>query len=282
MNVAGVQTLSSSQYVMGSAGFSNLVNFGSNVTYAGSAPATFNASAIFNSNVNLNSDVTVGGNFNVIGNSTMVGTVTMSNNLTVGANALSTFGGNVVINAPQYLQVQSIKSDAAGVGTFTLDAGLTIINGNLEVLGTLTSVNTTTITVEDRLIMLAHTDSSNYYNSNYPMQVDGLSTNDKSGIQVFGLPSGITDMTDRRYEKSLKWNYGTLGVSALNTSNLGAESFWEVLGGSLRFTCYKSNNDTISYGFRINERDELEFNKYQVVNGVATAKRVAKMGAQLL
>jgi hypothetical protein len=268
---------------MGSAGFSNIVNFGSNVTYAGSAPATFNASAIFNSNVDLNSDVQVGGNFRVLGNSTMVGTVTMSNNLTVAQNALSTFGGNVVVNAPHSVQVQTIRSDAAGVGTLTIDAGLTVINGNLEVLGTLNSVDTTTITVEDRLIMLSHNaEGSNYYSSNYPMQVDGMSTNDKSGIQIFGLPAGLTDMNDRRYEKSLKWNYGTLGVSALNTSNLGAESFWEVLGGSMRFTCYKSNNDTISYGFRINERDELEFNKYQTIGGVATVKRVAKMGAQLL
>jgi hypothetical protein len=114
--------------------------------------------------------------------------------------------------------------------------------------------------VNDRTLILASVGTG----SNEYQPLDGLATNDKSGIQIDGFPSGYNSNVASAYEKSFRWNYGATGMNDLGTSNMSAEAFWEVLGGSLRITNRKVSGSNVidtSFGFRVNELDELELTK---------------------
>ena len=71
-------------------------------------------------------------------------------------------------------------------------------------------------------------------------------------------------------------------------TGIDTESFWELQGGSFRLTCKKnisSNNNPpvfrdITFGFRINEYDELELIKrfYYTPSNNYIIRRVARFG----
>lgn len=154
-----------------------------------------------------------------------------------------------------------------------------IVTGNMQISGALDSINVTQtqLSVFDKIIRLADTPGL----SN---QVDGYNTNHGSGVQVIGLPQGFSTDPARSYEKSILWNYGqtsnapTNGAVGVGAADWTKESFWEVLGGSLRITCNRDSDTSSSYGLRINDKDELEIIKASKSNGSWSYKRITRFG----
>lgn len=167
------------------------------------------------------------------------------------------------------------------------------VRGDLTIIGSINTSNITTtnvfqdnLKVSDKVITLATVGS----NVEDGLPVDGLATNDKSGIVIDGSPEVFT--YSNMYEvhnKSFLWNYGANGTTVLGTSNITSESFWELQGGSLRLTCKRNVAPAnqpptirdVSFGFRINEMDELELVKKFWNGGNYVFKRVAKFGRSL-
>ena len=155
---------------------------------------------------------------------------------------------------------------------FTISGGVVKVRGDMLITGSINTsniINTTVVQenlkVTDKIILLANMGDST---SNDIFPTDGQATNSDAGIQIDGFPSGVNSNEYDMHKKFLKWNYGSTGTVDLGTSNLTQESFWDLQGGSLRLTKKKNfgtvaNPDIkdLSFGFRINENDELELFK---------------------
>lgn len=241
----------------------------------------FNTSSVANTGIYSANNVAVAaGNSNsyltmgVNGSAVLVGTQSLSlssSNTTISSSANTSFvvGGNTLLSLSP--------------NTMTLYGDFDIY-GNINAI----SVSQTNLNINDKTINLAVTDGS--------VTVDGFATNNKSGILISGMPSGYQAVTDSNnvFQKGLLWNYaenlaaGTAaGVLMNGGESLTDESFWEVLGGSLRLTTRRQNtmdafgsNIQISYAFRINSKDELELVKraYDSNSTLYQYKRVAKFG----
>ena len=149
------------------------------------------------------------------------------------------------------------------------------VRGDLNLLGAINSINTTVTNLEvmDKIVTLA-------YPSNPAVPVVDGAANDRSGLRVEGLPSNVSTDPAELYDKTFLWHSSTAGVQQLGTSNANAESFWEMRGGSMRLAHKKTNGTVVSYGFRINQQDELEIVKYTKTSTDAVPRyhRVAKFG----
>lgn len=171
---------------------------------------------------------------------------------------------------------------------FTIGPNIVQIRGDMVITGSINTsniINTTVIQenlrISDKLILLANSGS----NAD-PAPFDGYSTNDGSGIQIDGVPSGVDSNEFDLHRKYIKWNYGEQGTLAIGTSNY-TESYWEVEGGSLRITRHKNNGSVqspdikqVSFSFKINDRDELEFYKtyWDVGSNLTKSVSVARFG----
>jgi hypothetical protein len=221
-----------------------------------------------------------------------------SNNGTITTTASST---------AEYTGTQSTFT-VGGTNIMNIYQDKVQINGNLEIAGTIDSINTTSVDlmIQDNHITLSH-------NSNDVVIRDGFTTNHTSGIIIDGIPNvpvanvipGDVDESAMKklYEKSLKWNFKDPlsttalpqnGMGGLGGSNVDAESFWELKGGGLRITNSKPTFATdgtytgcnvVSFGFRINQYDEFELVKrYTNQNiksgalGAVLYKKIAKFG----
>ena len=163
-----------------------------------------------------------------------------------------------------------------------VESGLVTVNGNLDILGTVNSisVNQTNLQVNDHTIDLCYPVSGD----NSPVY-DGVA-NTASGIHINGLPQNptVTDLAHQAdvYTKSLLWNFGGVngGVDALLThAGISNESYWELQGGRFQMTAHKTDGKLISFAFRINEYDELEFVKtWDDATNTRQMRRVAKFG----
>lgn len=157
------------------------------------------------------------------------------------------------------------------------------VNGNLEVLGVLDniSIQQTTLEVRDKLISLA-------YSPDGDVLEDGVG-NDAGGLVINGIPSGELASDSNLFEKSIRW-HNAGGMSLLGTPAFSNDSYWEVKGGGLKLTHTKLTGSPgsytaseVSFGFRINEHDELEIVKKFSTDGTTYQyKRVAKFGRMLL
>jgi cytoskeletal protein CcmA (bactofilin family) len=236
--------------------------------------------ASFSNDVRITGSLTVDTNELIKGTLTVQQATVLSNQLLVKQDAMfeQNVGveGDLTVDPLNILYVNTIQSDGNGSTELNITASTVKIHGNLDVTGTVNTVNSTEINVEDKLVTLSYSESN---------LVDGIVSNDGAGIRVFGLPDTVDPSFSNNafYEKSIRWNYGVNGVESLRTSNLDAESFWEVMGGSLRITTHKdtSGSNYVSYGFRINQNDELEFIKAYSVNNNVQYKRIAKFGVML-
>lgn len=96
--------------------------------------------------------------------------------------------------------------------------------------------------------------------------VDGLDTNDGSGLVVNGTPAStlFPSKYKSRFEKSFKWRYGKDGMSQIaKNKQYSKEAYWEMKGGAFRMTNINSDSGSeVSYIFRISEDDQLEIVKY--------------------
>ncbi len=195
----------------------------------------------------------------------------VSNNLTVGG--------------------QVFADEYVAAGTMQLTAPTIKLNGNVEITGSLDTIATETITVEDLWITLASSG-----NSNAPTVEGGL--DDKSGILVEGIPSTFTVSASnaKYYEKSIRWNIGEGdGTKSLGqTTNFRDDPYWQFKGGSLLISRYSSNygldytDETnydipeVGYMLRINNNEELEIVKTTVTSaGIRTGTVISKFGVKM-
>lgn len=164
------------------------------------------------------------------------------------------------------------------VGVMRVMRDRVVIDTQLDVRGVVNSVSITEtqLEVQDKSVRLAHAPPGDAEPT-----VDGVA-NSGAGISVSGLPAGVepTPEAERKYDKSVSWNYGTTGVDGLLTpEGVDGEAFWEFRGGSMRLSAVKADGSKIAYGFRINSQDELEIVKrWNDEGGGAFAARVAKFG----
>ena len=307
LSVYGDTEMEGTLSVKGATTMNNALSVGG-ITYIANALSVQNK-------VYLTSSLSVYGNTEMEGSLSVKGAVYLANQLSLGDalevnSTLNVTGAttlhstlsvqdNVIVNPAAELFVNTIKdaTNKDGTGTLTIDVETLYLKGNLDVGGTYNTVDisTSTIAVEDKLLILAT--SSTYDGSqNVDSQVaDGSLTNDAAGIKVAGLPS-TTDLDETSlsafassnvWEKSLKWNLndgmqyvGYLQPDNTNdTSYRDKESFWELKGGAFHLSADKFNDNgdaiTVKYGFRINANDELEIIKK---TGTGASKRVAKFG----
>jgi hypothetical protein len=167
------------------------------------------------------------------------------------------------------------------------------INADFEIAGITNSVNVlqTDLAVEDRLIRLAFNKDSN-------MPIDDGVANEGAGIWVDGVPVGKSNDTSGYYEKSMLWHKNTGGVPLIGAAWAGdasgpAASFWELKGGDLRIKktydaglttvhgAARLTGESVTYGFRVNDWEELELYKITGTGAGQAYSRVAKFGRQV-
>jgi hypothetical protein len=178
--------------------------------------------------------------------------------------------------------------------TFEIIGNEVRVRGNLLINGSLNTSNLTSVDVQqtnlkiqDKTIVLAMQGSNNPDLD--PLPADGEATNDKAGIIIDGTPAQFANNSNvwPLYRKSFLWNIGTNGVPATGTNDISGESFWELQGGSFRMTKKRlytvGGSNTaydVSFGWRINEYDELELVKkvWNSINNNYSFKRITKFG----
>lgn len=163
------------------------------------------------------------------------------------------------------------------------------VNANLVITGTFETqdIVNTNLTINDKIIELA-------FSSRDAPTEDGP-FNDSAGIRIDGYVSGNSNFTtilDKMefYKKSILWRYNKGGIDLLakpegisSINNDLAESYWDVRGGGIQMSVCKQDSEMnlsyLSYGFRINEYDQLElYKRAKGSNGEYGIKRINRWG----
>jgi hypothetical protein len=155
----------------------------------------------------------------------------------------------------------------------TVSSNVVVINADVRVRGSVDSYTSTEVNIVDKVLRVAYPQPSNA-----PVGVADL---DGAGLQLADAAVAAN------YEKSVKWRSGLAADAppaqpASEHASASNESFWELRGGHLRITRPRADpSSTVSYGLRINERDELEFYKASLdpAAGATTYQRVFTMGS---
>jgi len=269
------------------------------------------------SNINITQNLNVSMNIKAQGTLSVNSSALIKGGLSVSNN--SVFDGNVKVNAGKTLSSQTILTNRLGhydkfnTGGENLAAGdldvyykTVKIHGNLDVLGNInqSSISETDLYIEDKKIYLGVSDasytthtsnadgsvSSKYYSSNHNV-FD--SDNNLAGIVINGIPdiySSSNDtiqkaqLADTKWEKSLTFNCPTnnysmsnLAYISRNDDNKLLEPYWKFKGGHMRIA--GSTDDTVSFAFRINSKQQLELVKVVPDGGDELFQTVAKFGA---
>lgn len=243
---------------------------------------TVHDTVIFNSNLSIGDNVYMHKTLSVQHQTFLNNTLSVKGKA-VFEDTLSV-GGDVSVKEGKKLIVNCItttdNTSELKINLGSDKTGKLVINGDLEVLGTLNQINTTveSVQVTDKTITLAvgHDDVAG---SNQVVHVDSKLTNHKSGIRIEGRPTLIehddpkitgeyqtlSDLgVDNIYEKSFLWNvtddlrnpsfdnlHGMKSLGGLNSfedeqitnlEQLENESFWELKGGGLRITSLFKNS----------------------------------------
>ena len=220
-----------------------------------------------------------------LGTMTVAQSTLLQNTLSVNSGAY--FKGNIYTN----------EISAYDSGEVQINNDLKV-NGNMEITGTINSLNTTTeeILVEDLKIVLGvHSDSGSNTDT-YTSEESG------AGFEVDGMPTNVLNSTDssqlsdkqKLHEKSILWKKGgnandkgtdelpyTKGIDAADCNDI---PYWEAKGGAFRITNAKQNSATgeiqeMSYSFSINKKGQLELHQITTVAGThVPCKKVATFG----
>jgi len=301
------------------------VNYGG--TNLDTALATSSLTSSFKTNLSVGAKLKVEGDTNAVGRLTvgkssdldklklkvqgttmMLGTTTMESNL-IGREAEFTTSMTTPIAVVEtMLKTDNMThlDDEDSEKVLRMDYNRVVIQGNLDVMGTVNNEGTTAydLYVEDKAIHLGvkteDTDESNETINHLVQDTDM----DHAGIQVMGTPKYLhsddlyengaakeTELkvqeTNPQWDKSILWNNGgtvdgmkNLGYIAGDDLNKNSEPFWEVKGGPLRITGTTSNVsdgvENISFGFRINSKKQLELTKLATDGNLQV---IAKFGA---
>ena len=238
---------------------------------------------------NLESTLSVNGEAHFKTDVEMLGTLDVSKDTKLlqklSVNQAAYFNGNIFTNEISAYSGSEvfIKNDLK-------------IDGNMEITGTINSLNTTTeeILVEDLKIVLGTSSNADYSNQTFTVEQTG------AGFEIDGMPADVfantaeVDLADKQklHEKSILWNKGNDGTKG--TENIPYlkgedvdcknEPYWEAKGGAFRITNIKDNAGTLqsmSYSFRINKKGQLELCqlfKDDIDGNGGTCKKVATFG----
>ena len=257
-----------------------------------SSALSVESSIVMKSTLSVGDHVQFDSTLSVESSTQIGGLLSVNNNLYVNG-ATGTIFTNTIMDA----------TDQTGGGVLTINVETLRLEGNLDVVGTYNTqdVSTSTLLVEDKKIVLATTDDYDV-DTELDTQVDGIGTNDLSGLKIAGAPAladlsidvaGLHDKT-AFWEKSVLWNMnqgmGMLGYLQPDVTQdktmRDAESFWEVKGGAFHLSANRMLEDPLNpgaevegyvkYGFRINANNELEIIKRLSTD--SESKRVAKFG----
>lgn len=177
---------------------------------------------------------------------------------------------NISYNADSSYQFLLAQSTSPLIPVLTIGKTAIDIKGDLNISGSINTTNIvnqsviqTDLRVNDKTVILASA-GENAQDGN---PIDGVNTNDKSGIVIDGLPSGYETSEIDLYKKSFLWNHSVDGVPGLSNSAYD-EAYWELQGGSFRLTRQHNYGDAtnanikpISFTMKINDKEELEFYK---------------------
>ena len=274
---------------------------------------------------NVATTLSVGGATTLKNTLSVTGAVSLANTLNVVGDSLlranlsvggiTTLGNNLSVNGDISIKTtHKLRSDVLQTTAGNADnnmyvylgddeSGTLYVQGNLAVLGTVKTTNSSVenVTVMDKKIILSS--GQDDAGTNSVMLEDKFDTNHKSGIEVEGLPVGINSNNPlfshadvgNVYEKSFLWHVSeqampngqtdgmtytgplmTVSGTAADTTNLGSvdkEAFWELKGGQFRISSvFQDANgqlEKISYSMRITKNKELQFMKHQWKNNEA-------------
>lgn len=197
-----------------------------------------------------------------------------------------TYNSNITANATDY----NFKVNNSNIVVVTSDK--VTINADLDIMGIVNSITVTesNLAIEDRRVIVgaSHTALADSVNTGAGLYVQGL----PSGVTFAGDQSDFEDTTVKAYEKSFTYVH----EAAAAWSNLGKEEgfvtgsaagcgfnepYWNVKGGSLAISHSNSTQD-VTFGFRINQSNELEIVKKQWDGTKYVYKKVAKFGRTIL
>lgn len=230
-------------------------------------------------------------------------TMSTSNLLAVASqeHTLITAGSSLTLSASEGLSASAAKhafklGGREGMKLYTDAQNATVLrlDGRLDITGPIntTAQNETVLNVNDKTITLAFPPAGS-------LDVHDGGANTGAGILVYGVPESpafshsSAEVQRDYYKKGLLWNNGNpapgrAGVDYLGTSagvDYAAgdvkESFWEVRGGHLQMTIPRADGAQVrdlTYGFRINERGEIELFKRSWEGGQYRARRLARWG----
>jgi len=261
-----------------------------------SANADVKVTPTLNFNVATGSNITMGAAVNGFITASNNLLFSASNNTTVAASNVLTLAGKTLtttFSALDFVADNAVTfkvntSDQPSDPVFSIGSNSIQVRGNLIITGDISTsniVNTTVVQkslkVSDKIIKISNIGSG----SNETAPLDGPSTNDRSGLVIDGYPTLASASMSNAYEKAILWRYGddaaATGVTSMGTNNISKESYWEMTGGSFRLTHKKVSGSTwtdVSFGFRINENDELEIVKKFWKDTQYVYRRVARFG----
>jgi hypothetical protein len=244
------------------------------------------------------SSALIKGGLSVLNNSEFTGDVNVSTNFTLSSQTILT-------NRLGHYDQFNPGGENPAAGDLDVYYETVKIHGNLDVVGNInqSSVSETDLYIEDKQIYLGVSDesytshsnnadgtvSSIYYSSNHTV-LD--SDNNLAGIVINGIPdiyelSNDTvkrdALADLKWKKSLTFNcpgeYGMnhLAYIANDDTNKIKEPYWKFKGGHLRIE--GSSDETVSFAFRINSKQQLELVKVVPSGGQESFQTIAKFGA---
>ena len=202
-------------------------------------------------------NVRVGGSLSVGTGASLNGTFILSSTLSVG--------GTVTLN--KSMNTNTLRTFN---NTVTLDASKIVINGSIDLIGSINNVvnSTSSLQIQDKLVKLSYDPSGGVI-------ADGVGRNHDSGVEISGLPDGVIQDSSGIYEKSFKWKYDTtrgcdwnnLGKNATNFKVLPKEPSWLLRGGSFKIAQQADESSSVIYTMRVNVMDEFEIWKSVTNNG---------------
>jgi uncharacterized protein (DUF2345 family) len=224
-------------------------------------------------------------------------TIAASNTLTMSFGSLNTLTSNdQAFTAQSNVKFYINSSSNTSVDPiFTISGNQVLVRGDMVITGDITTSNVFSTTViqeslkvTDKTIRLANT-GSNFNPADG--QFDSAMVNGGAGITIDGVPSYWDSNIVNAYDKSLTWNYGSAtgtGINQLGTSvGMSNEPFWDMKGGAFQLTHQKivasggSNIiQDISFRWRVNELDELEFVKtwWYAASNAYVSRRICRFG----
>ena len=282
LSVLGAVVANSTMVVNGSTQVSGEVVVSGNLQVSGavamSGVVDVTGAVKAESNLVTQSDMDVCGNVRVKG-SLSVGTgATFSGPFKIGSTL--SVGGTTYLESS--MQTNVVRPYGLG-DSVTVDASKVIINGSVDLIGSINNTFNTaeSFLVEDKLVKLA-------YDLSGSVLQDGKNTNSDAGIEVAGLPDGVSSDQYNLYEKSLKWKYdnlqgaswANLGTNAADLNVLPKEPAWLLRGGAFKLAHQMDASSSVIYTMRANRLDEFEIWQSISEDGGVSWKhvRVSRMG----